>query len=248
MPELKLSQGFTFTDLYQPAGLARLDQAFLAVLDAADAPLGANLKAARTEPGALAAKAESELLLAIAPHLEAFVAGLFGIGAELRELAARHTHLAPLYSCKRLFVQRRAARAFKPEEAEAFDADALRKRLIEGFPDRDEDLVSIDGFELAFARAVTAWQDAETENAERIDLATRYAAWALLTPAGRDRHRSGILFKAPQKIDPLHLVHLDQVDHHGAAAFQASPAHTRRREGFALTDAGMDLRRGLDQA
>jgi NADPH-dependent glutamate synthase beta subunit-like oxidoreductase/NAD(P)H-flavin reductase len=248
MPELKLSQGFTFDDLYQPAGLARLDEAFLAGLEQVDAELAGRLRAARTDPAALAAKAESELLLAVAPPLEAFVAGLFGIGAELKELAGRHTALAPLYSCKRLFVQRRAARAFKPEEAAAFDADDLRGQLIELIAAGDEDLVSIDGFELAFARAVAAWQEAESENAERVDLATRYAAWALLTPAGRERHRSGILFKAPQKVDPLHLVHLDQVDHHGAVAFQASPAHTRRREGFALTDAGMDLRRGLDHA
>ncbi|HEY7688547.1 MAG TPA: FAD-dependent oxidoreductase, partial [Dongiaceae bacterium] len=248
MPELKLSQGFTFADLYDPAGLARLDQAFGAALEQADPALAANLKAARTEPGAIAAKAESELLLAVAPHLEAFVADLFCIAAELKQLAGRHSELAPLYSCKRLFVQRRAARAFKPEEASVFDADALRQGLTERFAAAGEDVVSIDGFELAFAGAVTKWQEAEAENAEALDLATRYAAWALLSPAGRERHRSGILFKAPQKIDPMHLVHLDQVDHHGAPAFQASPAHTRRREGFALTDAGMDLRRGLDQA
>jgi len=248
MPELKLAQGFAFADLYQPAGLARLDQAFLSSLGRTDSALANGLQAARTEPDALEDKAESDLLLAVAPHLDAFVANLFGIDAEIKDLAGRHSALAPLYSCKRLFVQRRAARAFKPEEAAGFDADDLRRRLIAAFADSDEDLISIDGFELAFARAVTAWLEVETENAERLELATRYAAWALLTPAGREWHRSGILFKAPQKVDPQHLVHLDQADHHGATAFHASPAHTRRREGFSLTDPGMDLRRGLDHA
>ncbi|HVR66718.1 MAG TPA: FAD-dependent oxidoreductase [Verrucomicrobiae bacterium] len=248
MPELKLSQGFSLTDLYHPAGLARIDQTFLGRLAGADTGLVDRLGAARAAPASLEAKAESELLLAVAPHLEAFIADLFGIGSDLRLLAGQHSALAPLYACKRLFVQRRAARAFKAEEVAGFDADGLRAQLSAEFGDGDQDLVSIDGFELAFATAVTAWQEAEAENAARLDLATRYAAWALLTADGRARHASGILFKAPQKVDPQHLVHLDQVDHHGTPAFQTPPGHVRRREGFALTDPGMDLRRGLDQA
>ena len=53
MPELKLAQGFTFTDLYQPAGLARFDQAFLSGLDKTDSALAGRLRMARAEPGAL---------------------------------------------------------------------------------------------------------------------------------------------------------------------------------------------------
>jgi NADPH-dependent glutamate synthase beta subunit-like oxidoreductase/NAD(P)H-flavin reductase len=248
MPELSLSQGFSFADLYRPAGLARLDEAFLGSLAQADADLARRLRAARAKPAELEGKAESDLLLAVAPFLDSFLAALFGIDAEARALAARHTALAPLYGCKRLFVQRRAMRAFKPEEAAGFDADSLRQRLAAALDGGDDDLVSIDGFELAFAKAVTNWLSAESENAGNLDLATRYAAWASLTPAGRERHAAGILFKAPQKIDPQHLVHFEQADHHGASAIQAPHAHTRRRAGFKLTDPGMDLRRGLDQA
>ena len=123
----------------------------------------------------------------MAPHLEAFLADLFGIGGEISALAGQHSALAPLYACKRLFVQRRAARAFKAEEAAGFDADGLRAQLSAEFGGGDQDLVSIDGFELAFATAVTAWQAAEAENAARLDLATRYAAWALLSSDGRAR-------------------------------------------------------------
>ena len=108
-----------------------------------------------------------ELLIALAPHLEDFVAGLFQIRAEVRALAARHHELAPLYACKRLFVQRRAQRAHKPEEAAGFDAAALEAALVERF---GEPLT-----ELAFARHVMAWLDAEAANAEALDLAVRYA-------------------------------------------------------------------------
>ncbi len=63
----------------------------------------------------MAAKDESNLLIDLGPHVEDFVGALFGIEAELRALAARTHALAPLYGCKRLFVQRRAVKAFKPE-------------------------------------------------------------------------------------------------------------------------------------
>ena len=49
--------------------------------------------------------------MAVAPHLEGFLAELFAIRAPLAELAARHEELAPLYACKRLFVQRQALKA-----------------------------------------------------------------------------------------------------------------------------------------
>ena len=63
------------------------------------------------------AKDESDLLVALAPHVEDFLARLFGIEAEARALAERHNELAPLYSVKRLFVQRRALHKVKPEDA-----------------------------------------------------------------------------------------------------------------------------------
>ncbi len=73
----------------------------------------------------LADKDESELLIALGPHLESFLAKLFGIEEAARELARRGNALAPLYEVKRLFVQRVAVKKFKPEEAEGFDPVAL---------------------------------------------------------------------------------------------------------------------------
>src|SRR5205807_10173178 len=76
----------------------------------------------------------------------------------------------------------------------------------------------------------------------------RYAAWAVSTPAGHHRHGAGVLFKAPRKIDPLHLVPLTTVERHGVPTFELPPEHRRHREGFALTDHGTDLVGALDQA
>ena len=90
-----LNLGFAFPDLYSRAGLARIDAAFLEYLGQGDAALTGRLAAARAEPDALAKKAESELLIALAPHLEDFTAALFGIETEVEALSARHSELAP---------------------------------------------------------------------------------------------------------------------------------------------------------
>src|SRR4051812_31467221 len=101
---LKLPHGLSFPDLYNRAGLIRLDAAFLDALTAADVLLAAQLRAAREQAESLTPKQESELLIAIAPHLDDFIARLFGIEREVQALSARHNELAPLYACKRLFV------------------------------------------------------------------------------------------------------------------------------------------------
>ena len=117
MPELRLAQGLRFEDLYEPAGLAAIDRHFVDGLKASDEGLAGRLLAARADPAALDQKAESQLILDLAGHVEDFIGELFGIQPELKELQARHSDLAPLFSVKRLFVQRRALKAHREQEA-----------------------------------------------------------------------------------------------------------------------------------
>src|SRR5574342_621255 len=238
---LKLAFGLSFAELYQREGLARLDAGFLDSLSEADPSLKVRLLAARAKPENLDARAESELILAIAPHLDDFLAGLFGIQAEFRALAARHHELAPLYTIKRQFVQRRAANRIKPEDAALFDGFALeaelKKRLGGGFD------------ELSYAVKVTEWLADEAAHAEVLDLALRYAAWALHTPAGREHVRRGVLFKVPARTDPNKLIaHAQQTQREGVAVHTIRPQRIRRRHGSGLTDSGTDLAGALDQA
>jgi len=213
-------------DLYAREGLARLDARFLAFLGEADAALRGRLEGARRDPASLPAKAESELLIALAPHLEDFLARLFGILPEAQALAARHHELAPLYSVKRLFVQRRALHKVKPEDASPAGFDFST--------------------ELDFANRVTAWLADEAANAAQLEGAARYAAWAVSTPEGRAKHRAGVLFKTPPKLDFMRLVPVHTDDSRGYARHGLE--HLRRRDGFALTDPGTDLVGALDQA
>ena len=92
------------------------------------------------------------------------------------------------------------------------------------------------------------WQKDEAGNALALAIATRYAAWATQTPAGKALHRSGVLFKAPRKVDPMHLVHLESETRHGIPTLKLAEDKLRAREAFHLTDQGMDLNHALDQA
>src|SRR5262245_42579871 len=118
-----------FASLYTHDGLSALDARFLAWLTELSADLHARLLAARAAPESLSPKDESALLIALAPHLEDFLAELFNIRADLTALQAAHHALSPLYSCKRLFVQRRAAKTYTPEQATALNDAAMQKSM-----------------------------------------------------------------------------------------------------------------------
>ena len=245
---LRLSHGLSFSDLYHREGLLRVDAAFLYQLKLSDASLHAQLLAARdavaANPGALPTKQESELLIVLAPHLDDFIAGLFGIEIELRTLSERHHEMAPLYSCKRVFVQRRALHKYKPEQTATFDGAELCAKIAS--------LLGDNFSELAFAKAVNGWLQEEAggdQHVRELDLALRYAAWAVTTPAGRLQHAAGVLFKIPHKLDYQHLVpHLTVNEAPGYTEYRMDANQLRRRDGFALTDAGTDLIGALDQA
>jgi hypothetical protein len=160
---MQLAFGIRFNDLYEREGLLRVDRAFLAFLGEIDAALRDRLLAARQKhPGG---KEESELLVALAPHVDDFIARLFRIEAEAQALAERHHALAPLWSVKRLFVQRRALHKVKPEDAKPGDFQFTT--------------------ELDYARQVSAWLKDEAANQPQLESAARYAAWATLTPKAR---------------------------------------------------------------
>jgi hypothetical protein len=210
MTDLALRHGLSFADLYDREGLVRLDRAFVAYLAAGEIELHNRLMAARRDPAALAEHDESDLLVDLAPHLEDFIGKLFGIASEVKALAAAHERLAPLYAVKRLFVQRRAVKEIKEAEAAAFNGAALAHELdtLIGSPSA-EALDTRDGvlaWELRYAEAVSGWLDGEPAHLLPLQAALRYAAWATLSPEGKRKHRRGLLFKVPHRLDMHHLV------------------------------------------
>ncbi len=78
---LALGFGLQFDDLYRRDGLVRLDGCFVDALKAQNVELHNRLMAARAAPDGVAGKDESDLIVALAPALEDFIAELFGIAA-----------------------------------------------------------------------------------------------------------------------------------------------------------------------
>ncbi len=230
-----LGFGFGFADLAAREGLVRLDRTFLERLAGEDAALHARLLAARAMPDGVAVLDESELVVALAPHLDAFVAALFAIEAETLALARETAELDPIHACKRLFVQRQAVKRYP--DPPSFDGTSLRAAL--------EALFGEALTERAFAEHVAAWETAD--DTEQLDIALRYAAWATLTEAGRAAHPGNTLFRVPHRLDYQHLVPVETIERDGVTMLRLSEDHWRPRDGFALTDVGMNTQQALDQ-
>jgi len=235
---LELGFKISFDELYDHHGLRRVDDAFLEFLGSADPALSSRLGAARADNNSIGRKDESQLLIEVAAHLDDFLAQLFRIESDVTALSDAHNALAPLYRCKRQFVQRKAVTKFKAPAAEGFDGPGLELQLAEYMGERLT--------EPGFARHVEQWQQEAEAGAAKLDIAMQYAAWAVHTAAGRARHGKGILFKIPRKLDFQRLVPVEMSKDGAISTLRLS--HLRRRDGFALTDSGTDLVGALDQA
>jgi NADPH-dependent glutamate synthase beta subunit-like oxidoreductase/NAD(P)H-flavin reductase len=237
---MKLAFNLNFQDLYSREGLVKLDSLFVKELAAANADIHNRFVAARADKSSLPEKDLSNLLIDVSPYVEDFTAKLFGIQKEVNVLAAKHDELANIYTCKRLFVQRQVVKKYKEEEAITFDGAALRAEL--------EKLFGAPLTEKNFADNVTHWLDNANTSEEKIDLATRYAAWALHSEEGKKFHKKGVLFKTPKKLDFFNLVPVETVVSHGIT-IQKLPDHDLHyREGFGLTDKGGTLEQALDDS
>ncbi len=123
-PTLTLGlEAFSWPDLHDPDGLARLTAAFEAHVEALDPDALATLRQHRADPDAVPAAERSASIVALAPHLGAFVARLFAVEAEVE--AARQAALAehPVFHFRKRFVK---PRLLKPKERPPLE-DATRQ-------------------------------------------------------------------------------------------------------------------------
>ena len=229
----RLGFDFSFADLAHRDGLVRLDKHFMGFLASQDAALHERLLTARATADSMPLRDESDLIVALGPHLDGFVAELFAIQAETAALLDQTLALDPIHACKRLFVQRQAVKKYS--DPSGFDAPALRAAL--------EARIGGPLTEIGFAKLVAGSED----QPEALDEALRYAAWATLTAEGKDHHRGGTLFRVPHRVDPQHLVPVETIERDGVTMLRLPEHDWRHREGFALTDNGMNTQQALDQ-
>ncbi|MCA1849476.1 MAG: pyridine nucleotide-disulfide oxidoreductase, partial [Acidobacteria bacterium] len=130
-PNLVLGlDGFRYSDLYRPERLRELAEIFYGEVQRDDPALhGALMSYVETRGASLAGtKAESELLIAAAPHLSRFLARLFGIERERGALLEKVRAQDPVFQFKH-FVARRALKSFPAEKAASIDSEAADSAL-----------------------------------------------------------------------------------------------------------------------
>ena len=239
MSELKLGlDGLAFGDLFEPAGLARLDAEYLRRLQAVDARLHADLVKYRAGE-AFTPLALSELLLAAARPLEELLAELFGIEPAFERLRAQTLSHDPVFAFKKLVVQRRARRRLLAKDPiEPFaELDAwLQLQLTARFAnDATADR------ELAVARLAGDWLGEPETNADNLERLTRWCIRALTVPEGQAAVTGWVSFRMPQPTDYRRLVPI-QALHDPAGRVEGPPSYRRLRDGFKLTDPRMGPR------
>ena len=153
-------KGFRYSDLFDPAKLAELTEAFYSEVAAAEPVLHEALRRYIDNRGAgFEKRAASKVLTDSAPFLSDFIARMFGITKERAELEREILRQDPIWKYK-FFVQRRAAKAFTPETLSAIDHNSVSQALTELRNNAfDETLVWDD--ELGIAQIAAHLIDAE---------------------------------------------------------------------------------------
>lgn len=234
--------GVTFTDLLQVEGLQRLDALFLKRLAAHNAALHTHLLDYRAAQRPYPPLEVSELLLSCAPHLENFIAELFGIAQELQHAHdATVTHNAVM-DFKKLFVQRRARRMKIGDVPESFaELDAWLDDML-----REARYADMDR-ERAVANFAMQLLTDPTAHAASIERLARWCVRALHDSAGQTRVAGWVSFKIPRPLDYPHLVELHKAPDDPLSRLEGAPAQRRSRDGFKLTDPRMSARAVQDQ-
>lgn len=241
MSELNLGFNLKFNELYELSGLTKADEAFLGYLKTNDSDLADQLVADRLEKPD--AKAESQFIIDAGPYLENFLAELFGIKTEITDLNDCHHALQPFFDFKRTFIQRKAFKAVTAEAAAQLDGEELAEKLRALISHTYHETKD----EMVFVEKVSEWLADPEANEEALELATNYAGWALRTREGREKHADGHLFKLPGKLDFERLVPAEMDTTSDYTVHKLPDKRLHRREGFKLTDHGMDLKGALSE-
>lgn len=234
---------FTFEELFHSEGLFKLDQQFLQQLHAVDPACHANLLKYRNRTADFSALEVSELLLAVAPILEDFIASLFHVEEEVALAQARTTSHNPLATFKKFYVLRRAKKAATNPAAIANFAE-LNQWLTEelnAFSIQSEDK------ELVVALLGNHYVTEPDCFSDQIEKLTQWCAHALITPEAMQIVANWTSFHLPKRIDPANLVHNQPLANDPLDRIGLPDDKLRLRDGFGLTDPRMNARQVQDE-
>lgn len=164
-------KGYRFSDLFDAVRLQELAECFYSEVEREEPVLGSALrKYINTRGAGIGRRAESKILTDAAPFLSDFIGRLFNISDERSELRRSITIQNPVWKFK-FFVQRRAAKKFKPDQLEALNESRLWLAVTELRNSAFGDTLVHDD-ELSIAEMTMRIQDAEealSKSADDVD-------------------------------------------------------------------------------
>jgi NADPH-dependent glutamate synthase beta subunit-like oxidoreductase len=224
--------GFEYADIYRADRLPILDGLFLAALEKTDPPLALRYVAYRN--GAeYACPDESELLIAMARHVEDFIVRTFRVTAARDALRAAQARDDVIHAFKNEFVKHRARKKRTAPTRPFTELDAL-------LPITPEDDLE-HAVALLWARAQAA------KDAPLLTLLEEWVHAAFNGTDGRAATRDWVSMQLPQRTEYLKLVPSEPVMEDPAVRAQGAASTRRARDGFNLTDLRFSLRETMDQ-
>lgn len=158
-------------------------------------------------------------LVETAEYLEEFLCDQFGL--DLSVLYSSVSDYSLLAYTKRQFIKRHALKLFSE-------------------PQDDWQYLYVFTDAVSFSKSALKALEYSTPD---LDNLSKYTAWAVLAPEGKQKHKDDQLFQLPEKINPSFILqNVQKIDN---SFVTTSP---KNREDFALTDRGISNIHSVDQA
>ncbi|MCX7806996.1 MAG: FAD-dependent oxidoreductase, partial [Deltaproteobacteria bacterium] len=261
--------GLSFSDLFNPHALAKLDRSFCDWLGVHAPSIQKRLREYRSRSEELAPEERSRLLVEAAPWVGAFVASLFGVEAEREQMMHAFDEESAIFRMQDELYKRRALK----RQGVGFDANhdawmrqGMKKLGID--PENELEVAkwavslldaeakvrrsSLDEEELdeeekaAVRKAALAFGlDGDDPKSAIFRLLSALESWLVMN---RGRLPGWVCFDLARPIDPQALVPTERLTMGPVPLRKAGKSlHLRHRDGFALTDPRMSRREVRNQ-
>jgi NADPH-dependent glutamate synthase beta subunit-like oxidoreductase/NAD(P)H-flavin reductase len=239
-------EGLRYADLNRVRRLIALGEVFQAELRAADPLLADRYQQALDAQARGEGKEDSQLLIDVARHLDAFVARMFHIVREVQALNERALEDRRVSEFKKRFLDRLVLKD-PPAAGELAGMNVAdlefryREAVAEVLP-RGE---WANDPEREMAEAALRLLGRQGAGAERLADVTAWARALAFHPEMRQRRRHFASFVHPEKLDFENLVRRVFPDPALPTLFEGPAEERRHRDGFGLTDPRMTPREAL---
>jgi len=246
---LKLGfDNFTFHDLYNPFRLKELADIFYQALDQENPALFARFVAYRNSKGeGMKPEDISAVLVEAAPYLSRFVVKLFGVEKDAEALRKKVENEQIIFRIKKEFIQRRAFKKVKEEQAKALNYAELESAV--NHIKEHYKFIDWSDEEHGTAQFIAALLEDEKEKkeamAQTMSVIEQWCVTRYYQRRNEVKHWAS--YKFPEDMEYEHLVRINFPDPTLPQKMEGPSEHYRRRDGFKLTDGRYNERQVMNE-